>query len=125
MQEAEVRQLFTRLFEQMSSDEEYELRHPDYVMEMPQSGERISGRENMHSMQANYPGPPDIQLRRVVGAGDVWVIEMHSDYDGRIYHVVMIVEFRDGKILRETRYYADPFDAPEWRAQWVEPMDAT
>jgi len=50
---------------------------------------------------------------------------MHSDYDGRIYHVVMIVEFRDGKIVRETRYYADPFDAPEWRAQWVEPIDAT
>jgi hypothetical protein len=125
MQEFEVRQLFTRLFEQMSADEEYEFRHPDYVMEMPQSGERIRGRENMHSMQANYPGPPDIRLRRVVGAGDVWVVEMHSDYDGRIYHVVMIVEFRDGKILRETRYYADPFDAPEWRAQWVEPMDAT
>lgn len=125
MEEADVRQLFSRLFEQMSADEEYELRHPDYVMEMPQSGERIRGRENMHSMQANYPSPPGIQLRRVVGAGDVWTVEMRSDYDSRIYHVVMIVEFRDGKILRETRYYADPFDAPEWRAQWVEPMEAT
>jgi ketosteroid isomerase-like protein len=125
MKEADVRHLFTRLFEQMSADEEYEVRHPEYLMEMPQSGERIRGRENMHAMQANYPGPPDIRLRRVVGAGDVWVVEGQSDYGGRIYHVVMIVEFRDGKILRETRYYADPFDAPEWRAQWVEPMEAT
>jgi ketosteroid isomerase-like protein len=63
------------------------------------------------AMQANYPSPPNIQLWRVVGAGDVCVVEMHSDYDGRIYHVVMIVEFRDGKIVRETRHYADPFDA--------------
>jgi hypothetical protein len=36
---------------------------------------------------------------------------------------VMIVEFRDGKIVRETRYYADPFEAPAWRAEWVESME--
>jgi hypothetical protein len=27
------------------------------------------------------------------------------------------------KIVRETRYYADPFEAPEWRAQLVETME--
>jgi ketosteroid isomerase-like protein len=124
MEEADVRQLFSRLFEHMSAEEEYEVRHPDYIMEMPQSGERIRGRENMRSMQEQYPNPPTIELRRVVGAGEAWAVEMRSDYDGRIYHVVLIVEFRDGKILRETRYYADPFDAPAWRAKWVEPMEA-
>jgi hypothetical protein len=123
MEERDVRELFTRLFEHMSAEEEHDLRHPDFVMEMPQSGERIVGRENMRRMQENYPGPPNIELRRVVGSGDVWVLEMRSDYDGRIYHVVVIVEFRDGKIVRETRYYADPFDAPEWRAEWVESME--
>jgi hypothetical protein len=35
----------------------------------------------------------------------------------------MIVEFRDGKIWRDTRYYAEPFEAPAWRAQWVERME--
>jgi hypothetical protein len=123
MEERDVRDLFTRLFEHMSAEEEHDLRHPDFVMEMPQSGERIVGRENMRKMQENYPGPPNIALRRVVGSGDVWVIEMRSDYDGRIYHAVGVVEFRDGKILRETRYYADPFDAPQWRAEWVESME--
>jgi hypothetical protein len=123
MEERDVRDLFTRLFEHMSAEEEHDLRHPDFVMEMPQSRERIVGRENMRKMQENYPGPPKIELRRVVGSGDVWVIEMRSDYDGRLYHAVGIVEFRDGKILRETRYYADPFDAPEWRAEWVESME--
>jgi hypothetical protein len=24
----------------------------------------------------------------------------------------------------DTRYYAEPFEAPEWRAQWVERMEA-
>jgi ketosteroid isomerase-like protein len=123
MEEPDVRQIFARLFEHMSPEEEFELRDPEYVMEMPQSGELIRGRENMRSMQENYPGPPSIELRRVVGGGDVWVVEARSDYDGRVYRVVDIVEFRGGKILRETRYYADPFDAPEWRAEWVESME--
>jgi hypothetical protein len=123
MEERDVRELFTRMFEHMSAEEEHEVRHPDFVMEMPQSGERIVGRENMRKMQENYPGPPSIELRRVVGSGDVWAIEMRSDYDGRVYYVVMLVEFSEGKIVRETRYYADPFDAPEWRADWVESME--
>jgi ketosteroid isomerase-like protein len=123
MDEVDVRQIFSRLFEHMSPEEEHDLRHPDFVMEMPQSGERIIGRENMRSMQEMYPGPPSIELRRLVGSGDVWVVEARSDYDGRIYRAVMIVEFRDGKIVRETRYYADPFEAPEWRAQLVETME--
>jgi ketosteroid isomerase-like protein len=123
--EQAVRELFFERLEHLSAEAEYELRHPDYVMEMPQSGERIRGRDNMRAFQAAYPNPPTIQPRRVVGAGDVWVVEGRSDYGGgQIYHIAMIVEFRDGKIWRDTRYYAEPFAAPEWRAQWVERMGA-
>jgi hypothetical protein len=60
----------------------------------------------------------------VVGAGEVWVVEAHNDYGGgQLYHVVDIVQYRDNKIWRETRYYAQPFPAPHWRTQWVEPME--
>jgi hypothetical protein len=34
----------------------------------------------------------------------------------------VIFEFRDGLIARETRYYPEPFEAPAWRAEWVEPI---
>ena len=34
-----------------------------------------------------------------------------------------LLELRDGKIWRETTYWAEPFDAPAWRRQWVEPLD--
>ena len=122
--EQEVRELFFERLQHLSAEAEYELRHPDYVMEMPQSGERIRGRDSMRAFQEAYPNPPTITPRRVVGSGDVWVIEGRSDYgDGQIFDVAMIVEFRDGKIWRDTRYYAEPFEAPEWRAQWVEPME--
>ena len=32
-------------------------------------------------------------------------------------------EMRDGKIAKETAYWAEPFPAPDWRAAWVEPME--
>ena len=35
----------------LSASDEFELRHEDYVMEMPQSGERITGRDRMRAMQ--------------------------------------------------------------------------
>jgi hypothetical protein len=50
------------------------------------------------------------------------VVEIHSDYGGRVYDVVLILELREGKIYRDTRYYAEPFEAPEWRARWIEPI---
>ena len=31
-----------------------------------------------------------------------------------------VFELRDGKVVKETDYYAQPFQAPEWRAAWVE-----
>ena len=106
----------------LSAEQEYQLRADDYVMEMPQSGERIVGRDRMRAFQEAYPNPPDAQLRRVVGEGDVFVVEAISDYGNEVAFVANIVEFRDGKIVRETRYYASPFDAPEWRRRWVEPI---
>src|SRR5215212_8849927 len=53
-------------FSTLSAEAEYELRHPDYVMEMPQSGESIRGRENMREFQEAYPTPPSSLLRRVL-----------------------------------------------------------
>ena len=45
-------------------------------------------------------------------------------YDGKPSYTVSIMEFRGDKVARETQYFADPFVAPAWRAQWVERIDA-
>jgi hypothetical protein len=66
MDEQPVRRFLTELFSDLSAEAEYNVRHQDYVMEMPQSGERIRGRENMRAFQEAYPTPPTIRLRRVV-----------------------------------------------------------
>jgi hypothetical protein len=35
-----------------------------------------------------------------------------------VFKVCLILEFEDGLVSRETRYYAESFEAPEARAQW-------
>ena len=123
MNEQEASHFLTELLPKLSPEEEYEIRHEDYVMEMPQSGERIKGREYMRQFQEAYPNPSNIQLRRVVVREGIWVVEDGNDYGGRqVFTVLVIFELRDGKIWRDTRYYVQPFDAPAWRAQWVERM---
>ncbi len=117
----------TELLPKLSPEEEYELRHEDYVMEMPQSGERIRGRENMRAFQQSFAvhsAPPSIRIHWVLVRDGLWVAEGVNDYGGgRVSDVVAIFELKDGKIWRDTRYYAEPFEAPEWRAQWVERME--
>jgi hypothetical protein len=121
MDEQRVRRFLTELMSGLDSG--YELRHEDFVMEMPQSGERIRGRENMRKFQGAYPAPPAMRLRRVLVREGLWVAEVISDYgDGRLFHYVSIVELKDGKMWRDTRYYAEPFEAPGWRAHLVERM---
>jgi hypothetical protein len=67
--EQEVRELFFERLEHLSAEAGYELCRPDYVVEMPQSGERIRGRDKMPAFEEAYPNPPTITPRRVVGAG--------------------------------------------------------
>jgi hypothetical protein len=127
MDERQAHRFLTELYTVLSAEKEYALRHEDYMMEMPQSGERIRGRENMLGFQKalarNLPNPPSIRIDRVRVRDGLWVKEGVNDYgDGVISNSVVIYELKDGKISRDTRYYSQPFEAPRWRAQWVERM---
>jgi hypothetical protein len=108
----------------LSAEQEYAVRHPAYTMEMPQSNERIRGRDAMRAMQEAFPTPPGVRLRRVHGSGRTWVVEGVNDYDGDVWNVVLILELdENGRILRDTRYYGQRSSPPEWRSRWVEPIE--
>jgi hypothetical protein len=121
--EQQVQRFLEGMMSDLGADSGYEVRHEDFVMEMPQSGECIRGREKMREFQGAYPAPPAMRLRRVVREG-LWVAEIVSAYGGQAVHYVSVVELKDGKMWRDTRYYAEPFEPPEWRARWVERMDS-
>lgn len=125
MDDQQTKEMLIRMLTSLDPEAEYDLRHDDFVAEMPQSRERIRGRDNMRALQRAFPPDrtPTFRVRRITGTGDVWTVEAIGNYGDEVYFVVCVFEFRDGRIVRETRYYPQPFEAPEWRAQWVERMD--
>jgi hypothetical protein len=104
-------------------DAEHDIYHDDAIVEYPQSGERISGRHNVQALRSHHPAKPSgFVVRRIVGGGGLWVTEYAITYDEHSVSTVSIMEFQAGKVVRETQYFAEPFEAPAWRAQWVERM---
>jgi hypothetical protein len=95
----------------------------DAVLEYPQSGERTRGRSNIQNQRASQPNKKRFSIRRIIGSGDLWVTEFILTYDGKPSYTVSIMEFTGDKVAHETQYFADPFPAPAFRAQWVERMD--
>ena len=101
-----------------------ELFHDDALMDWPQSGERIVGAVNRRAVYGAFPSLPTISPSRMLSDGDLVVAEASLDYGGgAVYKGIFIFEFRDGKISREIAYWCEPFEAPGWRAGWVEKMD--
>ncbi len=128
-----------RAFAERDWDTLRQLRHRDWTDHYPQSGETIVGTDNDRSLHEHYPGLPTIHVGRIEGsdpsyavtplftlvrlsgAGDAWVGESLYEYpNGDIYHVVDLIELKAEHVYKETHYFAPRFEAPEWRAQWVQ-----
>jgi SnoaL-like domain len=126
MGENEIRDALNRHWAASDANEfdvEHEIYREDAVLEYPQSGERIRGRRNIQASRMAQPNAKRFSVRRIVGAGDLWVTEFVLTYDGRPSYTVSVMEFKDGKAACETQYFADPFEPGPSRAQWVERME--
>jgi len=100
---------------------EHNIYDDNVLCEYPQSGERIRGRRNLQALRGHHPGKPSgFNVRRIVGSGNLWVTEYVISYEGKPFQTVSIMEFKDGKVVHETQYFAEPFAAPADRRQWVE-----
>ncbi|MBV9287619.1 MAG: nuclear transport factor 2 family protein [Hyphomicrobiales bacterium] len=104
-------------------DVEHDIYREDALLEYPQSGERIRGRGKIQASRVAQPNHKRFTVRRILGAGDLWVTEFVLGYDGRPSYSVSVMEFRDGKVARETQYFADPFEPGPSRAHLVERIE--
>ena len=94
----------------------------DAVRQWPQSGEMVDGRARISEVESHFEG-----LRLAVGRrhqlGDTVVVEWSTDYgDGRIYRNVSVAELKDGKAVRVTDYWGEPFVPPPWRQPLTQPL---
>jgi SnoaL-like domain len=126
MQEQQIRAALDQHWA-ASDGNDFETEHriylEDAVLEYPQSGERTRGRSNIQNQRASQPNRKRFSIRRIIGSGELWVTEFILTYDAKPSYTVSIMEFKGDKVARETQYFADPFVAPAFRAQWVERMD--
>ena len=95
----------------------------DAVVEWPQGGERLRGRADIIRFRSAYPARMRFEVHRITGCHDLWVTEYTIHYDDRPVMAVGIMQFRDGRVVRERIYFADPWDPPAWRASQVELFD--
>ena len=93
------------------------------VLEYPQSGERIRGRQKIQASRMAQPNKKRFTVRRILGGGGLWINELVLTYDEQPVYVASIMEFEDGKVVRETQYFGEPFDPGPSRAEWAERME--
>lgn len=98
----------------------------DYVSrQWPQSGELIRGRARIAEVESHFEGLR-LGVGRRLACGEILVVEWSADYgDGRVYRNVTIAELQDGKAIRVTDYWGEPFRPPEWRKALAERLDMT
>ena len=99
---------------------QHEIYSEDATLDFPQSGETVTGRDNIKAMTAARPDKPTgYEFLRILGSGNLWVSECIVTYEGGPEYTVTVMEFRKDKVFRETCYSAPPLEAPAWRAGWV------
>jgi len=121
------KQIIENFWASMAANDFYataQLLHDEYLLEWPQSGERIHGRDNFAAINTNYPakGKWQFTINHIVAEGDVVVTDVTVTDGKTIGRAITFSTLRDGKIWRQVEFWPDAFEAPAWRAKWIEKM---
>jgi hypothetical protein len=126
MRDDDVREALQRHWSASDANDfatEHQIYRADAVLEYPQSGERIRGRDNIRASRVAQPSDKRFTVRRILGGGDLWISELVLTYDEKPFYVVSIMEFEQQEVVRETQYFGEAFAPGPSRAQWVERID--
>ena len=95
----------------------------DAVRPWPQSGELLRGKARISEVESHFVGLRLGVGRRLI-CGNPVVVEWTADYgDGRLYRNVSIAELHNGKAIRVTDYWGEPFSPPAWREALAERLE--
>ncbi len=97
----------------------------DFVLEWPQSKERIRGRDNYAAMNADYPaaGRWAFHVHRIVGGEGQAVSDVSVSDGTRHDRAISFFSVACGKILRIVEFWPEPCPAPEHRRRFVESLE--
>jgi ketosteroid isomerase-like protein len=95
-----------------------------FVLEWPQSNERIRGADNFAAVNSEYPahGPWHFTVNRVFGTETEAVSDVSITDGVQIAHAISFFTVADGKIAHMTEYWPEPYDPPPNRQHLTEPL---
>lgn len=98
---------------------------PEFVLEWPQSKERIRGAERFGRMNHEYTahGSWQFAVLRVIGNEREAVSEVEISDGTQSAKAISFFTVVSGKITELVEYWPEPYAAPENRAHLVEPME--
>jgi hypothetical protein len=119
-----------------------EMRTPDWQLHWPATDELVPSSAAYRTIHESFPGgfprfdgisvagpgdryilTPAYTIVRVAGTGDLWLAEARVRYaDGSEWCLAKVLELQDGKVHRETDYWAPAQEPPEWRIGMTEPL---
>ena len=122
-----------------------EMRTPDWQLRWPASDELVPSSAAYRTIHENFPGgfprfenisvagpqdrfvmTPAFTIVRMAGTDDLWLVEARVRYgDGSEWCMAKVLELRDGKVQRETDYWAPVQERPEWRATMTDRLTGT
>jgi len=96
----------------------------DFVLEWPQSKERIRGPQNFVRMNMEYPshGRWTFEIHRLVGGAQEVVSDVSISDGVQQARAISFFTVADGRITRLTEYWPEPYAAPANRAHLIEPI---
>lgn len=93
----------------------------DVVYDLPQSRERIEGRERLVQFDAEYPGEWEFVVERLVADGRHAATWTRAVMDGIEQVGLSFFDLDDnGLIARITEFWPEPYDPPEGREHLTE-----
>src|SRR6201985_3751004 len=95
------------------------LLHPGVVYEIPQSRERIRGRDRYLRFNQEYPGDWHLRPKVTIADDSHGVVWFEWLLDGRTDDAMAFFEFADGLITRVTDFWPEPYEPPPGREHLV------
>ena len=98
---------------------------PDFILEWPQSKERIRGAERFAQMNQAYPahGQWRFAIKRLVGSEVEAVSEVEVTDGVQVARAISFFTVAQGQITRLVEFWPEPYAAPANRAHIVEAME--
>ena len=96
------------------------LLHPDVVYEVPQTRERVTGRDAYVRFNAEFPGDWHVTVQRVVADDSGGVAWTSFAVEGETMTGLHFLTVVDGFVTRVDDFWPEPYEPPAGREHLVE-----